>query len=142
MILEVPQTSSESSPLLASSDGVRSPPKKKEIHSPAFDLGLARASLFIETIAYTFMGLAPTPLAFTLFGMLGSMGTAFSPATQTVTLALYTKRGGTESGRLFGALSVLQALGCVSSRSLTVIFPMTLVLGPRYSDQQSMASSM
>lgn len=111
IIIEIAQTPSERSPLLSSSDATRDiPKKKKEIHSPAFDLGLARASLFIEIVAYTFMGLAPTPLAFTAFGMLGSMGSAFSPATQAVTLALYTRRGCTETGRLFGALSVLQAL--------------------------------
>jgi len=112
IIVEIPQKPSESSPLLPPSGSTSGLPKKtKEIHSPSFDLGLARASLFVDAVAYTLMGLAPTPAAFTLFGMLGSMGSAFSPASQAVTLALYTKRGLTESGRLFGALSVIQALG-------------------------------
>lgn len=83
---------------------------KKQIHSPAFDIGLAHGSLFIEVIAYTLMAFVPTAKAFTLSSMLGSMGAGFSPATQSVALAMYTRRGGTESGRLFGALSVVQAL--------------------------------
>jgi len=56
------------------------------------------------------MGLAPTPLSFTVFGMLSAMGAGFSPAVQSVTLAMYSRKGGTEVGRLFGALSVVQAL--------------------------------
>lgn len=85
--------------------------RQKEIHSPTFDLALARISLLIEIISYTFMGLAPTPLAFTIFGMLGAFGTGFSPALHSVALELYARRGGgTESGKLFGALSVIQAL--------------------------------
>ncbi|KAJ3573787.1 hypothetical protein NP233_g2219 [Leucocoprinus birnbaumii] len=111
IVIDIPQTTSESTPLLSSDTLRGAPVKKKEIHSPAFDLGLARVSVAIEVIAYTCMGLAPTALIFTMFGMVGSMGTAFSPATQAVTLALYTQRGNKESGRLFGALSVLQALG-------------------------------
>jgi hypothetical protein len=86
---------------------------KKEIHSPLFDLNLARASLFVDIISYAFMGLANTAGAFTLFGILGAFGAGFNPAMQSVTLALYARRGGTETGRLFGALSVLQALWCV-----------------------------
>jgi len=39
------------------------------------------------------------------------VGMAFSPAVQSVALALYVQQGNKESGRLFGALSVLQALG-------------------------------
>jgi hypothetical protein len=112
MVIEIPQTSSESTPLLSSSDTPRNvSTKKKEIHSPAFDLGLARASVLIEVVTYTGMGLAPMALAFTAFGMFGSLGSAFSPAMQSAALALYMQRGNKESGRLFGALSVLQALG-------------------------------
>ncbi|KAF5358151.1 hypothetical protein D9756_001317 [Leucocoprinus leucothites] len=112
IVIEIPQTASESTPLLSSSDTPRDvPTKKKELHSPAFDLGLTRVSVAIEAIAYTCMGLAPTALAFTVFGMVNSIGTAFSPAIQSATLALYMQRGNKESGKLFGALSVLQALG-------------------------------
>ncbi|CAA7270975.1 unnamed protein product [Cyclocybe aegerita] len=117
VVIELPAAPEESSPLLSSSPGPSSstttlprPTIKKEIHSPAFDLALARISLLIEIISYTLMALSPSALAFTVFGILGSLGTGFSPAVQSVTLALYARRGGTESGRLFGAMSVVQAL--------------------------------
>ncbi|GAW01298.1 MFS general substrate transporter [Lentinula edodes] len=87
-----------------------SPSRLMEPHSSAFDLGLARVSLSVEILSYLLMGLVTTPLAFTLFGMLGALGGGFSPALQSVALEMYTARGGTESGRLFGALSVVQAL--------------------------------
>ncbi|KAJ6623481.1 hypothetical protein B0H10DRAFT_2162474 [Mycena sp. CBHHK59/15] len=85
--------SHESDPLL--SDRNMSPSSiKSKAHSPAFDLGLARFSLFIEVIAYTMMPFAST---------------GFS-----VALELYSGKGGldgtVESGKLFGALSVVQAL--------------------------------
>ncbi|EDR03207.1 uncharacterized protein LACBIDRAFT_307381 [Laccaria bicolor S238N-H82] len=113
LIVEFPSSPAEAQPLLSSessTSGVSSPPIRKEIHSPAFDLGLAQASLLIEIISYLFMGLAPTPVSFTVFGMLSAIGSGFSPAVQSVTLAMYSRKGGVEVGRLFGALSVVQAL--------------------------------
>lgn len=118
LIVEFPPEPAETQPLLSFSSGGSgaSSPRSgtalptREIHSPAFDLGLARASLVVEIISYTLMGLAPTPLSFTVFGMLSAMGAGFSPAVQSVTLAMYSRKGGTEVGRLFGALSVVQAL--------------------------------
>ncbi|KAF8969597.1 major facilitator superfamily domain-containing protein [Flammula alnicola] len=120
IILEIPVAPRETTPLLDGTDNASQTLSssttqvqktiKKEIHSPSFDLNLARASIFIEVIAYTCMGLSPTPMAFTMFGIMGSLGAGFSPAVQSVTLALYARRGGTETGRLFGALSVVQAL--------------------------------
>ncbi|KAJ7510054.1 major facilitator superfamily domain-containing protein [Mycena galericulata] len=98
--------SAESEPLLADS--------KSKPHSASFDLSLARVSLLIEVIAYTAMPFAPTGLIFTLCTMLSSFGGGFSPAVQSASLELYTRKtgesGNVESGRLFGALSVLQAL--------------------------------
>ncbi|KAH9484437.1 putative membrane protein C14C4.07 [Psilocybe cubensis] len=84
--------------------------RHREVHSPAFDLGLARASLAVEIVGYAMMGLAPVGWMFMLFGVVGSFGTGFSPAVQSVILSLYASRGGTEIGRLYGALSVIQAL--------------------------------
>ncbi|KAK0459815.1 uncharacterized protein EV420DRAFT_1641998 [Desarmillaria tabescens] len=92
------------------SDSDRSSSFHLERHSSRFDLGLARVSLFIDIVSYALLGSTASPLIFTLSSMLGSMGTGFSPAIQSVALELYTQRGGTESGRLFGALSVIQAL--------------------------------
>ena len=75
---------------------------------------------------------------FTAFGMLGSLGAGFSPATQSVMLALYARRGGTEIGRLFGALSVVQALRydclpcilCVTISDGLILPTSSQILGP------------
>ena len=68
----------------------------------------------IEVISCTLLPFAPTAGLFTAFTMLGALGSGFSPAVQSVTLGLYTQGGGTESGKLFGALSVVQALWYVA----------------------------
>lgn len=62
------------------------------------------------------------PVAFTAFGMLGSFGSGFGPAIQSVALEMYTQRGGTEAGRLFGALSVVQALRLVNILGIILSF--------------------
>ena len=85
---------------------------KKEIHSPLFDLNLARASLLVDIVSYTSMGLARSPVLFALSGTLSAFGSGFSPAAQSVALALYAQRGGVEIGRLFGAISLIQAIRC------------------------------
>ena len=86
------------------------PSQPKEYHFPSFDLNLARGSLFVDMICFTLLGLAPTPIAFVLFTLLASFDGGFAPALQSVALELYSRRGEKETGRLFGALSVLQAL--------------------------------
>ncbi|KDQ33438.1 hypothetical protein PLEOSDRAFT_1091491 [Pleurotus ostreatus PC15] len=110
----------ETEPLLSSSSEpsgssqrpspTSSPRSLLEIHSPSFDLSLARASLIVEIVAYSFMAMAQAPLPFTIFAMLGSFGAGFSPAIQSAAIELYVRRGGQENGRLYGALSVVQAL--------------------------------
>jgi len=100
----------EEQPLLPTRPPTGTPPVARDVHSSSFDLGLAQGSLFIDVVSYTFLALMPTPLFFTVFSMLGAMGAGLNPAIQSVALAMYRRRGGTESGRLFGALSVVQAL--------------------------------
>ncbi|KAJ7709720.1 major facilitator superfamily domain-containing protein [Mycena rosella] len=99
--------SSESDPLL-------SQPHQARKHSASSDLAVARVSLLLEIIAYIAMPLAPTGLIFTLLAMLSSLASGFSPAVQSAALDLYGRRNGgianVESGKLFGAISVLQAL--------------------------------
>ncbi|KDR73680.1 hypothetical protein GALMADRAFT_251460 [Galerina marginata CBS 339.88] len=102
--------SSEADPQTSTSGTQMPKTIKKEIHSPSFDLSLARVSLLSEVVGYTLLALISTPTTFTLFAVTSAVGTAFNPAVQSVTLALYARRGGTEIGRLFGALSVIQAL--------------------------------
>jgi hypothetical protein len=86
---------------------------RKELHSPAFDLNVARISLVIEAISYGAMSLALGAVPFTLFAMLGAAGSCFNPALQSAALTIYTRNGQTGSGRLFGAISVVQALRSV-----------------------------
>lgn len=131
MIIEIPSSSSRAShpasaeeePLLSeeasSVDGgdppERGPPIRKEVHSPRFELSIARISLVIDIVAYGTVVIFASQETFVLFGLLGAFGIGFSPAMQTLALAMYARRGGTETGRLFGALSVVQALRCVAT---------------------------
>ena len=80
--------------------------------SPSFDLALARISLGIELVCYIGMTLAMSSWSWTAATLFGAFGGGVSPAMQSVALALY-ERGpnrGIETGRLFGGLSVVQAL--------------------------------
>lgn len=86
------------------------PGRQKQNHSAYFDLNLARVSLVVELISYTLMALVITPGVFTILSMASALGTGFSPAIQSVALELYASQGGTETGKLFGALSVVQSL--------------------------------
>ena len=116
LILELPVTPAvETTPLLISSSSTSSSlinPKtiKREIHSPLFDLNLARASLLVSMVSYTSRGISQSPTVFALSGPFNSFGAGFNPAAQSVALALYAKRGGIETGRLFGAMSLIQAI--------------------------------
>lgn len=87
----------------------------KELHSLSSDMTLAWVSMVIEAVAYGAMGLCSSGLPFVVSSVFLWLGCAANPAVQTVALAIYTRVGGTESGRLFGALSVVQALWSVSN---------------------------
>jgi hypothetical protein len=51
---------------------------------------------------------------FVAAGALGALATGYSPTTHSLSLELYTRRGGfpSEAGRLFAAMSVIQTVGC------------------------------
>ncbi|OCH93392.1 MFS general substrate transporter [Obba rivulosa] len=96
-----------------------------QTHSAKFDLNVARVSLFIDIVSYITMAAAPSGGIFILGSMLGSFGSGFGPAVQSLALALYTQRGGKESGRLFGAIGVVQT---ISSQILgPLLFGVTFV---------------
>lgn len=86
------------------------PPRAAPSRSISFDFALARISLAVEVLTYAAIPFAPSALWFTAATMVGAFGTGFGPAIQSVALSLYTLRGGTESGKLFGAMSVVQSL--------------------------------
>jgi hypothetical protein len=111
-----PGTGSETQPLLVPASPTTSNTKTHKeliLDSSHFDLGLARVSLLVDIVSYILLVSIPSAVAFTLATVVGSMGSGFNPAVQSVALGLYRRRGGTESGKLFGALSVVQALWCV-----------------------------
>ncbi|KAF5315849.1 hypothetical protein D9611_005020 [Ephemerocybe angulata] len=145
IIIEIPASSpsrtavsGEEEPLLSSgaSDEAASERRetiRKELHSPRFELGVARLSLILEVPAYGLMVLFASQDAFAVYSVLGAMGVGFSPAVQTLALAMYARRGGTETGRLFGALSVVQALAgqILGPAIYGFIFIRTVVIFPR-----------
>jgi hypothetical protein len=109
--LEIPP---EEEPLLPTQDmDMNSDAVRKELHSLSFDMTLARVSMAMEAIAYGAMGLSSSGLPFVVSSVFLWLGSAVNPAVQCVALAVYKRNGGTESGRLFGALSVVQALWSV-----------------------------
>ena len=117
LILELPVTPVETTPLLDSSSSSSSTMMgrktiKREVHSPLFDLNLARALLLAEMVAFISMGLTQSPILFALATFFDALGEGFPPAARSVALALYAKRGGVETGRLMGALSLVQAIRC------------------------------
>ena len=89
--------------------------ENKDPSSPRLDLNTARVSLVMELTAYILMATANTGTMFTVYTVLGSLAAGFTPAVQSLALGIYAGRGGEETGKLFGALSVVQALGCVLS---------------------------
>ncbi|KAJ7928150.1 major facilitator superfamily domain-containing protein [Mycena leptocephala] len=111
-------SSSEHEPLLSDNDRSIHPTPPK---SAVFDLGLARFSILMDIAMYALLPFAPTGIIFILFISLGSLGGGLVPAINSVALELYTRRIGknkpVESGKLFGALSVVQAI------SATVLGP-------------------
>ncbi|KAJ7228026.1 major facilitator superfamily domain-containing protein [Mycena haematopus] len=122
-----PFQSSELDPLLV--------PSSPEPHSASFNLSLARISLFIEVIAYAAMPFATSGLAFTGLTILSAFGSGFNPAVQSAAMELYSKRIGTsvEAGKLFGGMSVIQALcGQILGPSIYgIVFVKTVATFPK-----------
>lgn len=81
-------------------------------HSPKFDLSIARISLVLDIVALLVMMVASSGTLFACGGFLQALGVGYSPAVQAFALEIYSRRGGKgEAGKLFGAISVVQALG-------------------------------
>ncbi|TCD62171.1 hypothetical protein EIP91_007254 [Steccherinum ochraceum] len=129
--LHLPSTPSERDPLLAARSTSRrrssSPHAAAEYtsRSIAFDLNMARVSVVIEFFSMFLIPFTNDPIVFTALSVANSYSSGHTPAAQSVTLALYAQRGGTESGKLLGALGVLQVL--CSSILGQALFGMTYV---------------
>ena len=76
-----------------------------------WDLNLARVSLLLAGGAICGLASAKRSMTFNVFVALASLGSGFLPTIQSFALDAYRRRGGTESGKLFGALAVVQVLG-------------------------------
>jgi hypothetical protein len=64
----------------------------------------------MNVACYTLIGFAPNSGVFIAFTLISSFAQGFSPALHGVALELYSKRGGKENGKLFGALDVINTL--------------------------------
>ncbi|KAJ7484398.1 major facilitator superfamily domain-containing protein [Mycena latifolia] len=114
--------SPESEPLLSDQDSdSASRLAPSNTHASAFDLGLARFSMLVDISIFAALPFAPTGIVFIFFTMVGALGAGLNPAFHSVALEIYSrkfrKNESVESGKLFGALSV------VSSISAQVVGP-------------------
>lgn len=80
------------------------------------DLRVARLSLFIDSIASLLTCFASSTSAFTVFSAMSALGGGALPANQSIMLALMsdgrvTTENETGIGEVFGAISILQAIG-------------------------------
>ncbi|KAL5529764.1 hypothetical protein ACEPAG_5749 [Sanghuangporus baumii] len=80
--------------------------------TPAFDLAIAQSSLALEIICYALVPMLYSngAVLFIVLTILASCGAGFGPAIQALAVDIYNGRGGTETGRLFGVLSVIQTI--------------------------------
>jgi hypothetical protein len=82
-------------------------------HTPAVDLGIARISLVVQAICFVIIAFSKDAGMFVAAGALGALATGYSPTTNSLSLELFTRRGGmpSDAGQLFGAMSVIQTVG-------------------------------
>ncbi|EMD33326.1 hypothetical protein CERSUDRAFT_57074 [Gelatoporia subvermispora B] len=80
----------------------------------SFDVTLIRASLVVDLLSHTLVSLSPpdlSPILFTGFTVLSSFGAGLVPAANSLGLCILQANGQDETGKLFGAFAVLQAVG-------------------------------
>ncbi|KIJ41294.1 hypothetical protein M422DRAFT_780429 [Sphaerobolus stellatus SS14] len=110
---------SEEEPLDAASEPFPIPPQPSRSPSKSraarklvkFDFFLALFSLLVELVSYGAMLLSTSPVQWTVATVIGAFASGYGPAMKSVALALY-ERGpyeGAETGKLFGALGVIDA---------------------------------
>lgn len=86
--------------------------EEDEQNVPAVDLTLSRLSMITEIAVYIIFPFATAPWGFITTLAINSLGAGFVPAVQALALELYRFRDGAsaESGKLFGALSIVRAV--------------------------------
>lgn len=101
------------------------PKPKKPHHSPAFDLTIAQCSLILEVVCFGLLPFFRSRSTFVVLTVLAACGAGFGPAIQSLAVELYSKRGGTEIGKLFGVLGVVQIISYASCS----VFPSCWLMG-------------
>lgn len=79
------------------------------LHDSHFDLKLTRASFLIDSVAYATLCFWRTPTGFIFGSLFVSLGAASSASMASLALALLQRPD--EAGRLFGAWSIVSAIG-------------------------------
>jgi hypothetical protein len=69
---------------------------------------------------FALIAVSGDPRIFVTIGALGALAMGYSPTVHSLSLELYTRRGGvaSEAGRLFGSMSVIETIGCASPTEL------------------------
>lgn len=100
------------SPSLSAREDTRAPVHANK-HTPALDLGIAKASLAIHAVSFVLIAVSKNAVGFVAAGLLATFSIGYGPVVQSLSLELYALRGGetSEAGRLFGAMNVIQTLG-------------------------------
>ncbi|OCF61558.1 hypothetical protein L486_01210 [Kwoniella mangroviensis CBS 10435] len=98
-----------SSAITANSTSSNPAKPKQPQRSAHLDLLTVRIALALETVPYLLLALSPSPMGFVVLSMLLTLGGPSNPAANSLALSLLPDSN--QSGRLFGALSVLHALG-------------------------------
>lgn len=115
-------------------------------HTPKVDLGIAKVSLALQVTFFVLIAISKDAVVFVTAGALGALAMGYPPTVQSLSLELYTRRGGapSESGRLFGAMSVIQTIGYVVPTEVFCEVAVILTLdggaGTRLSAQRCSAS--
>lgn len=78
-----------------------------------FDILIARVSLVMEAVGLVGMTLSHYGSTFLASSVMGALGGGFTPAINSIGLEVYRRTGGNETGKLLGALGVLQVFGFV-----------------------------
>ncbi|KAI0759595.1 MFS general substrate transporter [Trametes elegans] len=78
-----------------------------------FDLSLIRGSLLVDLLSHALVALSPDASQVLFVGAtsLSSFGAGLVPACNSLALCIMQSRGDNDTGKLFGAFSVLQAVG-------------------------------
>ncbi|CDO72941.1 hypothetical protein BN946_scf185002.g126 [Trametes cinnabarina] len=109
-----PASPDESEPLLLPSSEPEQPAvvpaPKKLLRAASLDLLLARAAVVTDMLFYALTPTAASGALFAAYSMCISLGASFGPVMQSLALDLYGQRGGADTGRLLGALTVVSAL--------------------------------